>query len=349
MLCKVKGHTKVECFEAYRYQGSSAEVLSYQTENEKRWGAETLALTNSTRHTMILSAIYGHFNKNTAIGFSAMMWTMPMYLLLKKFEETADEKGKPDTEIWKSKTDVFKNVSLKRERTHPANVRTVSLQVSSNSVRGYTIYRRTTWYRYRRCEENHRRRLRFPSCKPTDGSIVSVFERKYPWKKLRQAEENNEMEEFDRNIKALQEVMPMEIPAHLMDFTLSSSWIDPKLYEDFVKEQNSKCPFTAVRRYLVYERTIFLTTKRTSTMGVTSEMLSQNHYGTHPYRSRHSEQTLRFHHQKHYDGTAETITDKGRHRLVPPRLINPSRLQRDWAGRRYKATRKCRNVMERYL
>ena len=48
--------------------------------------------------------------------------------------------------------------------------------------------------------------------------------------KLRQAQENNENGEFDRNIKALQEVMPMTIPAHLIDFTLGSSWIETKMY-----------------------------------------------------------------------------------------------------------------------
>lgn len=75
--------------------------------------------------------------------------------------------------------------------------------------------------------------------------------------KLRQAKENNENGKFDRNIKALQEVMPMEIPAHLIDFTLGSSWIDPKLYEDFVKERTEvDVRIYSCWWYLVYERTI---------------------------------------------------------------------------------------------
>ena len=99
--------------------------------------------------------------------------------------------------------------------------------------------------------------------------------------KLRQAEENNENGEFDRNIKALQEVMPMEIPAHLIDFTLGSSWIDPKLYEDFVKERNGgKCPVYSSRRYLVYERTILTNYEKNRAMGVTSEMLGRTIMGT---------------------------------------------------------------------
>ena len=43
--------------------------------------------------------------------------------------------------------------------------------------------------------------------------------------KLKQAEANNEKGEYSKNIKALQDVVPMNIPAHLIDFTLGSSWL----------------------------------------------------------------------------------------------------------------------------
>ena len=55
--------------------------------------------------------------------------------------------------------------------------------------------------------------------------------------KLRQAQENNTDGRYDANIKALERVIPMNIPAHLIEFTLGSSWVEPKLYEDFVKER----------------------------------------------------------------------------------------------------------------
>ena len=58
-------------------------------------------------------------------------------------------------------------------------------------------------------------------------------------RKLRQAREANEAANgaYDANIKALEAVVPMNIPAHLIEFTLGSSWVDPKLYERFVKER----------------------------------------------------------------------------------------------------------------
>ena len=57
--------------------------------------------------------------------------------------------------------------------------------------------------------------------------------------KLRQAREANEAAggAYDANIKALEAVVPMNIPAHLIEFALGSSWIEPQLYERYVKER----------------------------------------------------------------------------------------------------------------
>ena len=64
--------------------------------------------------------------------------------------------------------------------------------------------------------------------------------------KLRQALDNNEGGRYNANIKALESVIPMNIPAHLINFTFGSSWIDPKLYEDYVKERtNVNVKFTS--------------------------------------------------------------------------------------------------------
>ena len=46
--------------------------------------------------------------------------------------------------------------------------------------------------------------------------------------KLKQAEANNENGTYNGNIKALKEVVPNSIPAHLIEFNLGSSWIAPE-------------------------------------------------------------------------------------------------------------------------
>ena len=66
---KVKGHTKVECFEAYTaIKEALAEVLSYQTANESDEGLKPL-LDKLNKVYDDFVGTYGHFNKNTAIAF----------------------------------------------------------------------------------------------------------------------------------------------------------------------------------------------------------------------------------------------------------------------------------------
>ena len=124
---KVKGHTKVECFEAYTaIKKALAEVLSYQTENESDEGLKPLLDKLNKAYDDFVST-YGHFNKNT------MMWTMPMYSLLKSLRK---RQMKKETGYRNLKRPMYSaNVSLKKIKNPPRPMsRTVSLQVSSNSV-----------------------------------------------------------------------------------------------------------------------------------------------------------------------------------------------------------------------
>ena len=90
---KVKGHTKVECFEAYTaIKEALAEVLSYQTENESDEGLKPLLDKLNKAYDDFVST-YGHFNKNTAIAFLRNDVDYANVFALEKFEETADEKG----------------------------------------------------------------------------------------------------------------------------------------------------------------------------------------------------------------------------------------------------------------
>lgn len=96
---KVKGHTKVECFEAYTaIKEALAEVLSYQTENESDEGLKPLLDKLNKAYDDFVST-YGHFNKNTAIAFLRNDVDYANVFALEKFEETADEKREPGTEI----------------------------------------------------------------------------------------------------------------------------------------------------------------------------------------------------------------------------------------------------------
>lgn len=130
---KVKGHTKVECFEAYTaIKEALAEVLSYQTENESDEGLKPL-LDKLNKAYDDFVGTYGHFNKNTAIAFLRNDVDYANVFALEKFEETADEKGNRIQKF--EKTDVFSKRVVEKIKNPPRPMsRTVSLQVSSNSV-----------------------------------------------------------------------------------------------------------------------------------------------------------------------------------------------------------------------
>ena len=55
--------------------------------------------------------------------------------------------------------------------------------------------------------------------------------------KLAAAEANNEGGKYDANVSALREVMPQDIPAHLLPYSFGASWIPAKVFEEFVQER----------------------------------------------------------------------------------------------------------------
>lgn len=55
--------------------------------------------------------------------------------------------------------------------------------------------------------------------------------------KLDYAKAHNANGRYDENIKALEKVVPLDIPAHLIEFTLGSDWLEPQLYTDYAKEK----------------------------------------------------------------------------------------------------------------
>ena len=167
--------------------------------------------------------------------------------------------------------------------------------------------------------------------------------------KLRQAEVNNENGEFDRNIKALQEVMPMEIPAHLIDFTLGSSWIDPKLYEDFVKERTEvDVRFTAVGGTWFMKEPYFTDYEKNRAMGVTSEMLNRTIMGHTLIEAAIQNRSITVSTtKKHYDGTIETITDKEATQACAAKIDEIRQDFKDWARQKMQSDPEMSALIER--
>ena len=347
---KVKGHTKVECFEAYTaIKKALAEVLSYQTENESDEGLKPLLDKFNKAYDDFVST-YGHFNKNTAIAFLRNDVDYANVFALEKFEETADEKGNRIQKF--DKTDVFrKRVVEKEKEPTPANVKDgiiASIFKFGRVDIPYIAEQLGTGIEDVKKEivengygfENPVSRQMEASYQYLSGNIRE---------KLRQAEENNENGEFDRNIKALQEVMPMEIPAHLIDFTLGSSWIDPKLYEDFVKERTEvNVRFTAVGGTWFMKEPYFTNYEKNRAMGVTSEMLGRTIMGHTLIEAAIQNRSITVSTtKKHYDGTTETITDKEATQACAAKIDEIRQDFKDWARQKMQSDPEMSALIER--
>ena len=337
---KVKGHTKVECFEAYTaIKEALAEVLSYQTANESDEGLKPL-LDKLNKVYDDFVGTYGHFNKNTAIAFLRNDVDYANVYALEKFEETADEKGNQIQKF--DKTDVFsKRVVEKEKEPTPANVKDgiiASIFKFGRVDIPYIAEQLGTGI------EDVKKEI-IESGYGFENPVTRQMEASYHYlsgnirEKLRQAEVNNENGEFDRNIKALQEVMPMEIPAHLIDFTLGSSWIDPKLYEDFVKERTEvDVRFTAVGGTWFMKEPYFTDYEKNRAMGVTSEMLNRTIMGhTLIEAAIQNRSIIVSTTKKHYDGTTETITDKEATQACAAKIDEIRQDFKDWARQKMQS------------
>lgn len=347
---KVKGHTKVECFEAYTaIKEALAEVLSYQTENESDEELKPL-LDKLNKAYDDFVGTYGHFNKNTAIAFLRNDVDYANVYALEKFEETADEKGNRIQKF--DKTDVFsKRVVEKEKEPTPANVKDgiiASIFKFGRVDIPYIAEQLGTGI------EDVKKEI-IESGYGFENPVTRQMEASYHYlsgnirEKLRQAEENNENGEFNRNIKALQEKMPMEIPAHLIDFTLGSSWIDPKLYEDFVKERTEvDVRFTAVGGTWFMKEPYFTDYEKNRAMGVTSEMLNRTIMGHTLIEAAIQNRSITVSTtKKRYDGTTETITDKEATQACAAKIDEIRQDFKDWARQKMQSDPEMSALIER--
>lgn len=347
---KVKGHTKVECFEAYTaIKEALAEVLSYQTDNESDEGLKPL-LDKLNKAYDDFVGTYGHFNKNTAIAFLRNDVDYANVYALEKFEETADEKGNRIQKF--DKTDVFsKRVVEKEKEPTPANVKDgiiASIFKFGRVDIPYIAEQLGTGI------EDVKKEI-IESGYGFENPVTRQMEASYQYlsgnirEKLRQAEENNENGEFNRNIKALQEKMPMEIPAHLIDFTLGSSWIDPKLYEDFVKERTEVgVRFTAVGGTWFMKEPYFTDYEKNRAMGVTSEILGRTIMGHTLIEAAIQNRSITVSTtKKRYDGTTETIIDKEATQACAAKIDEIRQDFKDWARQKMQSDPEMSALIER--
>lgn len=274
---KVKGHTKVECFNAYSAIKSALnDVLAYQTENESDKGLKPL-LDKLNKAYDDFVATYGHFNKNTQLAFLRRDVDYPNVFSLETYEEVSDKEGGHTEHFGKS--DIFsKRVVEKAKEPKPHNVKDAIITSMYQNGRVDVGYIANALGK----SEDEVKDEIINSGLGFENPITRQIEVSYQYKsgnvreKLRQALDNNEGGRYNANIKALESVIPMNIPAHLINFTFGSSWIDPKLYEDYVKERtNVNVKFTSAGGTWFMDAPNYINEEKDNSFGVKSLMFNK--------------------------------------------------------------------------
>lgn len=338
---KIKGHTKQECFTAYStIKTALTDVMKYQTENEGDAGLQPLIDKLNKAYDNFVNT-YGHFTKNNQLAWLRNDVDYPNVFSLEVYKEQGDGKGGVVKTY--DKADVMKGRVVEKEsEPHPENVKdgvVVSMfkngRIDVPYIAGQ-LGMSETEVKHEIIESG----LGFEDPTSRQMEVSYQYLSGNVREKLKQAEANNENGEYDKNIKALQEVVPMNIPAHLIDFTLGSSWLDPKLYDAYVKERTDiDVHFTAAGgTWFMKELSYDVSGEKNRAMGVVSEMLKKTIMGHELIEAAIQNKTIVVSRtEKHYDGSTETITDREATSACAAKIDEIRQDFKDWARQKMQS------------
>lgn len=347
---KVKGHTKVECFRAYAaIKEVLADVMEYQTNNDDDAGLQPLLDRLNKVYDSFVKT-YGHFNKNTAISFLRNDVDYPNVFSLERYEETGDKKGNRVQKF--GKTDVFsRRVVEKEKEPTPTNVKDGIIASVFKFGRIDTAY---IAEQLGEGEDTIRRDI-IENGYGFEDPVTRQMELSYQYlsgnvrEKLRQAQENNDKGQYSKNIKALEDVMPMDIPAHLIEFTLGSSWINPKMYEEYVKDRTGvDVIFTAVGGTWFMKEPYYTAYEKNRAMGVESELLGRTVMGHTLIEAAIQNKSITVSTtKKNWDGSTETITDKEATQACSVKIDEIRQDFKDWSRQKMQSDPELSAIIER--
>lgn len=348
---KVKGHTKAECFTAYTaIKEALAGVLSYQTENESDEGLKPLLQKLNKAYDSFVNT-YGHFNKNTAIAFLRNDVDYANVSSVETYKEKGDGKGGIKQTFGKADVMNGRVVEKEKEPT-PDNVKDgiiasvfkfgrIDIPYIAGQIGKTADEVKTEIIKGGYGFENPVTQQMEPAYQYKSGNVRE---------KLRQAQENNENGAYDRNIKALQEVMPMDIPAHLIDFTLGSSWIAPELYNEYVKDRTDiEVSFTSAGGTWFMDAPDYgLGKEKNRAMGIYSEQFRKTIFGHTLIEAAIQNKTITVSQTyKKWDGTTETVTDKEATQACAAKIEEIRQDFKDWARQKMQSDSEMSETMER--
>ena len=288
---KVKGYTKEQCFKDYQEVQKAVDDVLQQQLSDPDDAALKPKLDALNKAFDKFVKRYGTLHKNTAIAFLRNDIDFPSFQALEDYSESKDIQGKVTVKA--SKTPLFSQRVL-GFKTEP-KPQTVKDAIIASIFRTNGID--LDWIAAKLSEvaappngghwtaDDVRKgilvsRLGFEN--PETGQL----EIRYKYlsgnvrEKLAQAEAYNQDGKYNVNIEELKKVIPMDIPAHLIDFSLGSSWIPIEIYNDYLSEiyglNNAK--LTHIQgSWILYEGSF--RDEKNRSAGVYSEMFNETIYG----------------------------------------------------------------------
>lgn len=235
---KIKGYDKTECLNDYNaIKTSLNDVLEYQINNQDDKGLQPLLDRLNEAYDTFVSK-YGSLNKNTAISFLKNDVDFPSIAALEDYKEYKNAQEEKVIDI--KKTNVFDGrvIGFQTE-PEPKDVKDgVIASIYKNGYIDLPYIAEKLGKSVEQVEaEILKEKIGFVN--PVSGAIEVRYEylSGNVRQKLEEAKTNNTNGEYNTNIAELEKVIPMDIPAHLIDFSLGSSWIDPKLYIEYIQDR----------------------------------------------------------------------------------------------------------------
>lgn len=233
-------YTKAQVVEDYRaIKKALNELIDYQLQaSEDSTGKlkELQQALNTAYDTFVER--YGNLNKNVAISFLSNDIDWPSVQAIEKFEEKANVDGSK-TKIY-GKTDIFSSRIIDAKTQEKPADPTQAVKVSILSFGRVDLQYLSDALSI---SEEEAKKAALATGLAFENPSTGVVESRYAYlsgnvrEKLAAAEANNEGGKYDANISALREVMPQDIPAHLLPYSFGASWIPSKVFEEFVQER----------------------------------------------------------------------------------------------------------------
>lgn len=233
-------YTKAQVVEDYRaIKKALNELIDYQlqaSEDSTDKLKELQQALNTAYDTFVER--YGNLNKNVVISFLSNDIDWPSVQAIEKFEEKANVDGSK-TKIY-GKTDIFSSRIIDPKTQEKPTDPTQAVKASILSFGRVDLQYLSDALSI---SEEEAKKAALATGLAFENPSTGVVESRYAYlsgnvrEKLAAAETNNEGGKYDANISALREVMPQDIPAHLLPYSFGASWIPSKVFEEFVQER----------------------------------------------------------------------------------------------------------------